>query len=264
MWLDSLSRAQLRVVLREVLEALPAALPLVLRHRPEQRAVDPQQQRRSFDMSRYRQRKVALQLQYEGGRYFGFAAQAPGDCEETVEKHLFSALQKVCLVQDRQSCGYSRCGRTDRGVSALGQVVALQLRSAFPKNLPNESIPVHPNDPYIDSSENNLGLETSHDLTTKGSVSKSKEVVELNYCQLMNRVLPPDIRVLGWSEVSEQFSARFSSTHRTYRYELLKHHPYVIKLVKVLLLASWTGHRGHATGGLSSRRAPRLPQPEQA
>lgn len=219
-WLDSLSKPKLLAALREVLEAFPAALPVVLQHRPAEYNPDLlRQQKRSFDMSKYRERKVALQLQYDGSKYFGFAAQAPGDCEETIEKHLFAALRKVCLIQDRQTCGYSRCGRTDRGVSALGQVVALQLRSAFPNDLPNEDIPVHPNDPYIQSPEDPRS-DASPSPKMRSLASKSSEVFELNYCQLLNRVLPPDIRVLGWSEVSEQFSARFSSTHRTYRYQL--------------------------------------------
>lgn len=42
---------------------------------------------------------------------------------------LFECLQKTKLIEDARSCGYSRSGRTDRGVSALCQVVALQLRS---------------------------------------------------------------------------------------------------------------------------------------
>ena len=41
---------------------------------------------------------------------------------------------------------------------------------------------------------------------------------ELDYCHLLNRVLPPDIRVTAWSPTDAQFSARFSATHRTYKY----------------------------------------------
>lgn len=48
-----------------------------------------------------------------------------GDCEETVEKHLFEGLRKVKLIEDRASSCYSRCGRTDSGVSAFGQVVCI-------------------------------------------------------------------------------------------------------------------------------------------
>ena len=54
-----------------------------------------------FDMSRYRQRHIALQLQYEGGSYYGFAAQN-GECDETVEKHLFEALLKLKLIESRK------------------------------------------------------------------------------------------------------------------------------------------------------------------
>jgi len=38
------------------------------------------------------------------------------------QHHLFAALQKTRLIVDRDSSHYSRCGRTDKGVSALGQV----------------------------------------------------------------------------------------------------------------------------------------------
>lgn len=52
-------------------------------------------------MLSYRQRQVAFRLQYEGGPYFGFASQC-GECDETIEKHLFAALTKLKLVECRQ------------------------------------------------------------------------------------------------------------------------------------------------------------------
>ncbi len=45
--------------------------------------------------------------------------------EATVEGLLFSALRKTRLIPEQaeiSSLQYSRCGRTDKGVSALGQV----------------------------------------------------------------------------------------------------------------------------------------------
>ena len=33
------------------------------------------------------------------------------------------------MIADRKSCGYSLCGRTDKGVSALGNVISLYLRA---------------------------------------------------------------------------------------------------------------------------------------
>jgi tRNA U38,U39,U40 pseudouridine synthase TruA len=40
--------------------------------------------------------------------------------------------------------------------------------------------------------------------------------------QALNSVLPRDIRVLGWADVPERFSARFSATLRTYRYYFVR------------------------------------------
>lgn len=112
----------------------------------------------SFDISRYPQRLVALEVFYAGWHYHGFATQGhvchgvcsirsclcvccllfsrsrfrrdgPGSAE-TVESHLFAALKATRLVSpDATWSGveYSRCGRTDAGVSALRQVRLLAL-----------------------------------------------------------------------------------------------------------------------------------------
>lgn len=45
-----------------------------------------------------------------------------------------------------------------------------------------------------------------------------KEMKERDFAQMLNSVLPTSIRVLGWSPVTEDFSARFSTKSRTYRY----------------------------------------------
>ena len=47
---------------------------------------------------------------------------------------------------------------------------------------------------------------------TKGSMMR-----EMDYCTMLNRVLPPEIRALAWAPVTEEFSARFSCSDRTYR-----------------------------------------------
>ena len=41
------------------------------------------------------------------------------------KNEIFAALEKTCLIEDRDKCDYSRCGRTDKGVSAFGQVMIL-------------------------------------------------------------------------------------------------------------------------------------------
>lgn len=48
--------------------------------------------------------------------------------------------------------------------------------------------------------------------------SEGKSEEELRYTHILNRVLPPDIRVLAWAPVEPEFSARFSCLKRTYRY----------------------------------------------
>jgi len=47
------------------------------------------------------QRHICLQVQYDGGRYFGFASQS-GDYDETIEKKLFDAFHKLKLIESRE------------------------------------------------------------------------------------------------------------------------------------------------------------------
>jgi tRNA pseudouridine38/39 synthase len=39
-----------------------------------------------------------------------------------------------------------------------------------------------------------------------------------NYCGAINHCLPEDIRIIAYSEVPEQFDARFSCIYREYKY----------------------------------------------
>jgi len=41
---------------------------------------------------------------------------------------------------------------------------------------------------------------------------------ELAYVTILNRLLPPDIRIISWSPVHKNFNARFHCTYRTYKY----------------------------------------------
>ncbi|GIL65068.1 hypothetical protein Vafri_18923 [Volvox africanus] len=145
---------------------------------------------REFDFSRYRTRFVALELMYVGWSFQGFARQ--DNTENTIEGVLFSALRKVKLVPEAAATpisdlNYSRCGRTDRGVSALGQVVALRLRSSA----------------RVDEPEAPLELE-------------------YDYPRLVNKALPPEVRVLGWAPVPAEFNARFCAQYREYKYFIVQ------------------------------------------
>ncbi|XP_036894053.1 tRNA pseudouridine(38/39) synthase isoform X1 [Sturnira hondurensis] len=146
--------------------------------------------KRAFDFSAHGQRHVALKIAYLGWGYQGFASQE--NTNNTIEEKLFEALTKTRLVESRQTSNYHRCGRTDKGVSAFGQVISLDLRSHFPRH------------------------RDSEDFNIKDGVSSASK--EIRYTHILNRVLPPDIRVLAWAPVDPSFSARFSCLERTYRY----------------------------------------------
>ncbi|CAB1099278.1 unnamed protein product [Ectocarpus sp. CCAP 1310/34] len=315
-------------------------------------------QQRDFDHARWRKRTVAVQLMYEGGGYAGFCSQSEGN-EDTIEKHLFRALTTTKLVESiATGDNYSRCGRTDRGVSALGNVITVSMRSKFPKHVPDADLPTSPlgslwvapiappqnaaksvgendggfkresqtmpegsaaaeqeqpaaggadegsglakgkssegcpsdsrhpasgaSDPCTapgggevgrgevasgnppggggssvvagaadaGAGENGggggggglrgsegepggvLGGGNGNGKTKKKHKKKSRmgggsggggppaggEITEIDYCGILNRVLPPGIRALAWAPVTEGFSARFSCSDRTYRY----------------------------------------------
>lgn len=80
----------------------------------------------------YRTRHIALRIYYEGKLYGGLAETVGMENDNSVERKVFAALVKTHLIQSRATCGFSRCGRTDKGVSAVGQVIAMRLKSAIP------------------------------------------------------------------------------------------------------------------------------------
>ncbi|KAI6120334.1 pseudouridine synthase [Pisolithus croceorrhizus] len=133
-----------------------------------------------FHFDRHPRRKIAVKFCYSGWEYNGLAFQSDPTPLPTVEEVLFRAFAKARLVDPDaglDGCGWERCGRTDVGVSAAGQVVSLWVRK--PARPPQR---------------------------------------ELQYVSILNRILPPTIRVLAWSPVSPSFSARFNCKHRHYKY----------------------------------------------
>lgn len=76
-----------------------------------------------------RKRKVALLMAYSGEGYYGIQVNSTFP---TIESELFKALVKVGLVpQDHvdslHKMSFQRAARTDKGVSAIGQVVSLKM-----------------------------------------------------------------------------------------------------------------------------------------
>ncbi|KAF1334753.1 tRNA uridine synthase, partial [Globisporangium splendens] len=163
---------------------------------------------REFLMSNYVKRSVAVKFLYLGERFAGFARQE--HMEDTVERYLIDALVRTKLIEDIDQSAYSRCGRTDRGVSAFGQVVGVTLRS----NLPISAKLVD----FASIDEVRPGSKFRIELPS----GEIKTITEVDYPTHINRALPEDIRVYSVVPSPTGFSARFDCTARMYRYFFLK------------------------------------------
>lgn len=149
--------------------------------------------KKKFEFAKFKRRHVLLKVCYFGWDYMGFAVQE--DAGKTIESELFAALLRTRLIESRQISNYHRCGRTDRGVSAFSQVISLDLRT----NL----------------SEGD-GIFTPEEYTGNNTNVKSTEI---DYCHILNRNLPDDIKVTAWAPAPIlNYSARFDCEGRTYRY----------------------------------------------
>jgi len=184
---------------------------------------------RPFDITKYNQRPIALKIAYLGWNYYGYAAQE-GENVETIESHLFNALLTAKLIKDRDSCRYNRCGRTDKGVSAFCQIVSLCVRSNLPANhedvftwkeLMEDNLPSESKNELMNDNENNK-ISKNESIINKNKKGKENrqqvKTEELAYVTILNRLLPPDIRIISWSPVHKNFNARFHCTYRTYKY----------------------------------------------
>lgn len=217
-----------------------------------------------IDPSKYTTRLVALKLAYLGKNYGGFEFQTSANLP-TIEEELWKALVKACLVFPDNpdevrldDWEYSKCGRTDRGVSAFGQVIAIRLRSNRPKEPAEEEKKVEDVEDVVvggkERVEEKDGVETATAETQTTGVEESTEapvdedpgasdgkkkkkkkkktkekvqedrpfddfIDEVQYCKVLNRLLPRDIRILAWCPTTpEGFSARHDCRERQYRY----------------------------------------------
>jgi tRNA pseudouridine38/39 synthase len=157
-------------------------------HTPKQKK---HKKEKVFDISKWNMRQIAFKVSYIGWNYNGFASQTT--IKTTVEEEIFNAFEKTKLIKDRSECNYSRCGRTDKGVSGLGQVISLLVRTNLHKG---------------------IGIENP--------TNPPQSEVELDYMKMLNACLPKDIRVLGWAPVPIKFNARFNALWRKYKYYFIK------------------------------------------
>ena len=168
-------------------------------------------------------RHVALLIAYHGWPYSGLAIQSSGpDGPEpnTVESELLRVLEHTKLVEAGKGwggCGYSRCGRTDRGVSGEGQVVDLWVRSVRRVEDGGSHLAEGSWRAAMDSSPRKPADEGSENIPDPQDV-RLDTPIELPYPRILNSILPSSIRVLAWSPVEESFNSRFSCTSRHYKY----------------------------------------------
>lgn len=187
----------------------------------------------SFDPSRYSTRYIALKFAYLGQRYNGLEYHANNKTPlPTIEEELWKALMKTRLIfptgkgtqngeVNWEGCEYSKCGRTDRGVSAFGQVVALRVRSARPLPGKKTRRAESEQEAGLPSAEEEVTLADDAEVVEQAEQEDAFDSVkdELPYIQTLNRVLPDDIRILAWlPDPPPDFSARFSCEERQYRY----------------------------------------------
>ncbi|KAI0809529.1 pseudouridine synthase [Xylaria sp. FL0064] len=182
---------------------------------------------RDIDPSKYSTRLVALKLAYLGKNYGGFEFQAHGSVP-TIEEELWKALVKTCLIFPEKpdevnwdAWEYSKCGRTDRGVSAFGQVISLRVRSNRPlPKKPKANPTVQSGDEPV--AETTITTQEVGEIETLETAPKREfdDIAdELPYPRLLNRLLPPDIRILAWCPTTPaDFSARHHCRERQYRY----------------------------------------------
>ncbi|XP_034048326.1 tRNA pseudouridine synthase A-like isoform X2 [Thalassophryne amazonica] len=82
---------------------------------------------------KYPKKKVVLLMAYSGKGYYGMQRNVGKPQFKTIEDELVTALIKCgCIPEDHgedmKKMSFQRCARTDKGVSAAGQVVSLKLR----------------------------------------------------------------------------------------------------------------------------------------
>ncbi|PAA93289.1 hypothetical protein BOX15_Mlig020258g1, partial [Macrostomum lignano] len=152
------------------------------------------------DFNQFKQRRVALRIAYMGWAFDGSALQ--DNTDNTVLGRLCDGLKRVQLIESIDTCNLVSCARTDKGVSALANVVSLNIRSLL--------------------SDCNTGCipDTGPDIGKRRTPPSSEdtEANELDPVGPLNRVLPRELRVLAWAPVTPDFSARFACKGREYLY----------------------------------------------
>ncbi|XP_015264192.1 PREDICTED: tRNA pseudouridine synthase A, mitochondrial isoform X2 [Gekko japonicus] len=90
------------------------------------------QEEREDGNKKYQKRKIVLLMAYSGKGYHGMQRNMGNSQFKTIEDDLVSALiRSGCIPEnhgeDMKKMSFQRCARTDKGVSAAGQIVSLKV-----------------------------------------------------------------------------------------------------------------------------------------
>eukprot|EP00768_Dysnectes_brevis_P004481 gnl/Dysnectes_brevis/3233_a4046_858.p1 GENE.gnl/Dysnectes_brevis/3233_a4046_858~~gnl/Dysnectes_brevis/3233_a4046_858.p1 ORF type:complete len:435 (+),score=123.83 gnl/Dysnectes_brevis/3233_a4046_858:107-1411(+) len=154
-------------------------------------------------------RHIALKIAYNGDRYQGLAIQK--DTDFTVEGYIVSALRRASLIPtsgEVSDIRFDRCGRTDKGVSAVGQVLSFYVRAS--KQATGTGL-LAPHAPVPAITMDSRTERPAPPVCGGGRT-------DIDYISAINCKLPSDIRALAWSPVDHEFSSRHSSLGRYYCY----------------------------------------------
>ncbi|KAJ6234321.1 tRNA pseudouridine(38/39) synthase [Anaeramoeba flamelloides] len=151
-----------------------------------------QKKQKQFKWNLYNRRRIVLQVTYDGEGYSGFASQTYPH-SETIQEHVFNALKTTKLIKDEESANLQCSGRTDKGVSALGQIISLTVRTNLAEG---------------------VGVIQS-DCDKKLLRTKDREI---DYTYILNQLLPNNVILVAWAPVPVEFNARNDCISRTYKY----------------------------------------------
>ncbi|CAJ0580351.1 unnamed protein product, partial [Mesorhabditis spiculigera] len=156
-----------------------------------------QERHKEIDFREHPKRRIAISFYYYGWAHDGLQSQKNG-ATNAVADHLISALKRANLVEEPALALLRFSGRTDAGVSAMRQVASCIVRSGDPQG---EGV-----------------------FWPEGSSASSVEDYphrygELPYVKMLNRNLPPSIRVLSWAPADVDFHPTHALS-RSYKYAM--------------------------------------------
>ncbi|CAG2111282.1 unnamed protein product [Medioppia subpectinata] len=155
--------------------------------------------------------KWVLLLSYCGQKYFGMQRQTDNDKFPTIEYRLFDALFKSGLIDEEKlnaqhMCQFQRAARTDRGVSAIKQIVSIKL----PVDL----------DQHLDTINEHLPEE----IRLMASVRVTKNFDAKNYCDARTysylmpsyALCPLDVKTTEDYRIADDVVKQFNDILKTY------------------------------------------------